>query len=205
MSYQLKCHKCGSKFEGTAAQWCRCDSATASLVCDQCGDCFCSAPAPYRAAAWVRAPRDLRESPERFRLQHTSPPPVTSRHPVVLIVDDDEAMRSLVACVVQELGYRAVVCGDPEQALNRAASDSVDVVLTDALMPKLDGRELCRQIKNRYGAEKKVIIMTSLYKRRFYRNEAISQFGADELVTKPLDFTHLGDVLAKLAPIESAA
>lgn len=205
MTYILKCHKCGSPFDGSASRWCVCDSATASLVCAKCGACFCNAPAPYRRKAWSEAPRELRESTNRFRIpaRRTNPSPAArrTRKPVVLIVDDDESIRSLVACVVESFGYRTIVCEDALQALDLAAPDYVDVVLTDALMPKLDGRELCRLLKKRHGPKKKVIVMTSLYRNRLFRNEAMSQFGADEYLTKPLDFDRLARILEAFAPL----
>jgi len=209
MTYILRCHKCSSPFDACAAPWCACDSGTASLVCAKCGACFCNAPAPYRRKAWSDAPRELRESVRRFRFpaRRTNPPAGAprSRKPVVLIVDDDESIRSLVACVIENLGYRTIVCEDALQALDLAAPEYVDVVLTDALMPKLDGRELCRLLKKRHGPEKKVIIMTSLYRKRLFRNEAMSQFGADEYLTKPLDFDRLARILADFAPLAGAA
>ena len=204
MTYVLRCHKCNSPFDACAATWCACDSGTASLMCAKCGACFCNAPSPYRRKAWSEAPRELRESTRRFRVPARRPPILgapRTRKPVVLIVDDDESIRSLVACVIESLGYRTIVCEDALQALDLAAPDYVDVVLTDALMPKLDGRELCRLLKKRHGPEKKVIVMTSLYRKRLFRNEAMNQFGADEYLTKPLDFDRLATILAAFAPL----
>lgn len=67
---------------------------------------------------------------------------------MVLIVDDDEAMRSIVACFVEQLGYSALAIGDAQEALRMAAMHRFDVVITDTLMPVLDGRELCRRLKS---------------------------------------------------------
>jgi CheY-like chemotaxis protein len=209
MTYVLKCHKCSSPFDACAAAWCACGSGTASLECAKCSACFCNAPAPYRRKAWSDAPRELRESVRRFRCPARCANPPTggprSRKPVVLIVDDDESIRSLVACVIENLGYRTIVCEDALQALSLAAAEYVDVVLTDALMPKLDGRELCRLIKQWHGTKKKVIVMTSLYRKRLFRNEAMNQFGADEYLTKPLDFDRLAQILAAFAPLAEIA
>ena len=85
-----------------------------------------------------------------------------------------------------------------------AAAKNVELILTDALMPKMDGREMCRRIKERFGAKKKVIVMTSVYKSRQSRSEAIDAFGADDFITKPLDFAHLAQVVTRLVPLEVA-
>jgi CheY-like chemotaxis protein len=212
MTYTLKCHKCKINFNALAAAWCSCFSKTASLVCAQCGACFCSAPAPFRRTAWESAPRALRESPQRFRVPVARVdrliPCVESadhRGPIVLVVDDDESMRSLVACVIEHLGYRTLATGDPIEGLALAAVANVELILTDALMPKMDGREMCRRIKERFGAKKKVVVMTSVYKSRQSRSEAIDAFGADDFITKPLDFAHLAKIVTELVPLKAEA
>src|SRR5258706_4701246 len=202
MGYMLTCHKCRFPFDAATASWCGCPSATASLVCGKCGACFCNALASYRRKAWTEAPGELRESPHRFRLQ-TQPPsrnaevPSPSKRPVVLIVDDDEAMRAFAACVIENLGYRVILSNDPYKGLDMAGAEYVDVILTDALMPKMDGREMCRLIKQ-WHPRKKVVVMSSLYRSRLYRAEALERFGADEFLTKPLDFERLAKILAEL-------
>jgi CheY-like chemotaxis protein len=209
MTYMLKCHKCKLSFDALRATWCSCFSATASLVCPKCGACFCKAPAPYRHEAWGNAPRRLRESPQRFRVPVARvdlavPHADASDHrgPIVLVVDDDESMRSLVACVIEHLGYRTLSAGDPIEGLALAAAENVELILTDALMPKMDGREMCRRIKERFGSKKKVVVMTSVYRSRQAHNEAIDSFGADDFITKPLDFAHLAKIVTQLVPLQ---
>jgi CheY-like chemotaxis protein len=212
MTCILRCHKCQTPFDALTAEWCDCFSTKASLECARCGACFCSAPAPYRRAAWENAPRELRESPHRFRVQvaradTVAPHAQTDAHggPIVLVVDDDESMRSLVACVIEHLGYRTLVTGDPLEGLLLAAARNVALVLTDALMPKMDGREMCRRIKELFGDKKKVVVMTSVYKSRRSRSEAMDAFGADDFITKPLDFAQLARLVAELVPFEATA
>lgn len=202
------CHKCRSPFDPETASWCSCDAVVRTLRCATCGNCFCSAPMPYKRQFWADAPRHLRESRYRFRAQlaaadlHIAHAPADVR-PVLLIVDDDEAMRSLVACFVEQLGYSALAMGDAREALAIAAIHPFDLVITDALMPSLDGRELCRRLKALPdGASKKVILMSSLYKSRRARLEAF-QFGIDEFLQKPLNFNELATVLGRFAPIVS--
>jgi len=200
------CYKCQSLFDPESASWCHCDVPLRTLRCATCGNCFCSAPMPYKRQFWAGVPRHLRESPYRFRTQLGTPVtpfdrrPMESR-PVLLIVDDDEAMRSIVACFVEQLGYSALAMGDAREALTMATIHPFDAVITDALMPSLDGRELCRRLKAMPdSATKKVILMSSLYKSRRARLEAF-QFGVDEFLEKPLNFNELATVLGRVAPI----
>ncbi|HEX7192229.1 MAG TPA: response regulator [Thermoanaerobaculia bacterium] len=198
------CFHCYSKFDETNPQWCDCVRPLRTLVCSGCRRCFCTAPLPYKGAFWAAAPRILREAPERFAHDGAGSRPQATDMPapVVLVVDDDEAMRSLIACRIRQIGYRVVTTGDPHHALMMARSREVAVVLTDALMPHMDGRELCLRIKTtEEGAEKKVVVMTSLYRARRYADEAVLRYSADAYITKPIDFTRLGELLAGLAPM----
>lgn len=198
------CFHCYAKFKLDHPKWCDCVRPMRTLVCPECHSCFCTVPLPYKRSFWAAAPRSLRESPERFahdsgRVPHARSTPTA---PVVLVVDDDEAIRSLIACRIRELGYRAVSTGDPHHALMMARSRDVAVVLTDALMPHMDGRELCRSLKaTEEGSSKKTIVMTSLYKSRKYADEAILHYSADAYITKPIDFSRLGELLADFAPL----
>jgi CheY-like chemotaxis protein len=71
-------------------------------------------------------------------------------------------------------------------------------VLTDALMPKLDGREMARQLKQDPETAKiKVVLMTALYKGIKYEHEARKAYRVDDYVTKPLDVEQLRAVLQK--------
>jgi CheY-like chemotaxis protein len=147
-----------------------------------------------------RDPRRFATTRNTFSSPSASAEQGVANAPLILIVDDDEACRSLVACFVESLGYRARVTSDPLEALRLAGDSDVKVVITDALMPKMDGRELCRQIKQAYGLSKKVILMTSLFKARRFQMEAFNQFRVDEYLLKPVDPRGLASVLARFAP-----
>lgn len=198
------CHHCYAKFDENNLKWCDCVRPSRTLVCPECKSCFCASPLPYKRDFWASVPRALREAPERFAHNGGAAACRTfdMPAPVVLVVDDDEAIRSLVACRIRQLGYRAVTTGDPHHGLMMARSREVAVVLTDALMPLMDGRELCLRIKGtEEGALKKVVVMTSLYRARRYADEAVLRYNADGYLTKPIDFARLSQVLGELAPI----
>jgi CheY-like chemotaxis protein len=108
----------------------------------------------------------------------------------VLIVDDDEEIRLIAEYSVQQMGYRTLSAANAEEAMSIVKDSRPDIVLTDALMPKIDGRQLCRLIKA-VDASIKVIIMSSLYKSSRYRVEALNTFRADEYLVKPINFEKL--------------
>jgi len=209
--YMTTCHSCGERFDAMGARWCECVAPLRTLRCSHCRDCFCRAPLPYKRRFWAKAPAALRQDSRRFFVQlHNTPAfagdrlrPLGVRRATALVVDDDEAMKSLVACYTEQLGYRTVTASDPMEALDLVQSHDVDVVITDALMPHMDGRELCRRIKSSpHGMDKKVIVMSSLYKSRAQQAEAVTRFGADAMIAKPIDLPALGNLLERFAPVE---
>ena len=208
--YPTACHACGERFDAMGARWCECVAPLRTLRCSHCDECFCRAPLPYKRKFWANAPTALRQDPRRFFVQlHNTPafagdrlPPLGVRRPTALIVDDDEAMKSLVACYTEQLGYRTLTASDPVDALQLIDNRNVEVVITDALMPRMDGRELCQRIKSSPDRlQMKVIVMSSLYKSRAQQSEAVTRFGADAMIAKPIDLPALASLLERLAPI----
>jgi len=112
----------------------------------------------------------------------------------ILIVDDDEDIRLIVEYSVQQMGYRTFTAANAEEALSLVKHSRPDIVLTDALMPKVDGRQLCRLIKAA-DVSIKVIVISSLYTSPAYRREALHVFQADAFLAKPIDFDELRRVL----------
>ena len=94
------------------------------------------------------------------------------------------------------LGYGLIVARNGTDGLALARSHRPDLVLTDALMPGLDGREMCRQLKTDAETRAiKVVVMTALYTAPRYQTEGIRHFQADQYVAKPLDVDQLDAIL----------
>lgn len=81
-------------------------------------------------------------------------PPESSSEPrrVVLVVDDEQGLRDLVCRTLQAEGYSTLEAGHGAEALEvmEAAPDAVHLVVTDVVMPGMDGRELGRRISQRW-------------------------------------------------------
>jgi two-component system, cell cycle response regulator len=81
----------------------------------------------------------------------------------VLLVEDDPALRRYLEIVLQRAGYDVFTAGDGLEAMKFLLSDSVDVVVTDALMPNLDGYELCRFVRSsKHLAHLPIILLSAL-------------------------------------------
>ena len=64
--------------------------------------------------------------------------------PTILVVDDEAAIVELLQAVLEDEGYEVVTAGDGREALVSLAANQVALVLSDVMMPRLDGRELAR-------------------------------------------------------------
>jgi two-component system, cell cycle sensor histidine kinase and response regulator CckA len=68
--------------------------------------------------------------------------------PVVLVVDDEQTVRDLVCRALRDDGYRTLEAGHGAEALNlvEESAEPIDLVITDVVMPGMDGRELGRRL-----------------------------------------------------------
>ena len=81
----------------------------------------------------------------------------------VLLVEDDPALRRYLEVVLQRAGYAVMTAGDGLEAMKILLTAHVDIVLTDALMPNLDGYELCRFVRNSdHLAHLPIILLSAL-------------------------------------------
>lgn len=102
--------------------------------------------------------------------------------PVLLVVDDDESNLEGLEGVFAKEGYRVLMARGGKEALERVRSEHVDVVLTDLMMPDMDGLDLLKSIKT-VSPETEVILMTA-YGTVARAVEAMKE-GAYDFVTKP--------------------
>ncbi len=200
--YVVACHKCQVPFDALQASWCSCLVSERTFACASCGSCFCKAPAAYKKKFWSAAPkamwdRKLRERNQEFE-PAPNPAPSDAPRPLVLLVDDEKDIQRVAIRIIEGLGYGVVLARDGAEGLELARLYQPDLVLSDALMPKLDGREMCRQIKeNPETAQIKVVVMTALYTSVKYQQEAYRAYKVDDYLSKPLDAELLRSVLDK--------
>ena len=105
----------------------------------------------------------------------------------ILIVDDEEGIRLSMQEFVTVSGFRTYTAASAEEALTLLEERQVDVVITDIMLPGMDGLELTDIIKKDYNID--VIVLTG-YSGDYSYEEAISK-GASDLVFKPVRFEEL--------------
>jgi two-component system, OmpR family, phosphate regulon response regulator PhoB len=108
----------------------------------------------------------------------------TSSRPLVLIVEDEAALMTMLRYNLEKQGFRVEEAGDGEEALSRITELKPDMVLLDWMLPHLSGIEVCRQIRRRPATRELPVIMITA---RSEDQDAVRGLntGADDYVTKP--------------------
>ena len=106
--------------------------------------------------------------------------------PLILIVDDSEANRDILARRLESSGYQLATAADGEEALELTRRLLPDLILLDVMMPKLDGLEVCRRLKNDASLPFIPIILVTA---RSDTRDVVRglDVGGDEYLTKPVD------------------
>lgn len=105
------------------------------------------------------------------------------RRPRILVVDDSITTRSLERSILEAHGYEVRIAVDGVQALEQLRAEPADLVITDVVMPRMDGLDLLRHIKNDSDiAHVPVIVVTSMEKREDL--ERGLSLGADAYIVK---------------------
>ena len=108
----------------------------------------------------------------------------------ILVVDDDEIVRELLAANLEKAGHSVSVAGDGEEALEMLRAGSFRLVVSDWIMPGMSGPELCQAIRSRhYGRYIYVIVVTS----HNATNDIVAalEAGADDFIAKPVQAAEL--------------
>lgn len=202
VSYFVRCASCKEAFETLDADWCSCVTEERTLVCPMCHSCFCRSPQQYKADFWADAPqvlwdRRMAEHEDNFELK-PNPLPYEVKRPMVLVIDDSRDLLRIAKHIIASLGYGAIHASTGEEGLELARMYLPNLIITDSLLPKMDGREMCRRLKESQDtAGIKIAVTTALYTQSKYRSEAFRTFHVDEYLNKPLSFPELHGLLQK--------
>ncbi len=107
---------------------------------------------------------------------------------IVLVVDDDELVRKTLKVLITVLGYQCLSASDGVEAITILESNPCDIVLTDVIMPNMDGLELLQHINENFP-DIGVIIATGYSERASYAD--VIKAGAIDFIKKPIDQAEL--------------
>ena len=125
----------------------------------------------------------------------------------ILVVDDDPAILRLLSTNLKARGYDVITATDGEEALETVQKDFIDLIILDIMMPKVDGVQVCRRIRE--WSNIPIIILSA----RGDEKDKVKclELGADDYLTKPFGiaelmarvktaFRHRGDAAAAPGP-----
>ena len=118
----------------------------------------------------------------------------------ILVVDDDEALRSVLEETLVSLNYQVTAASDGEDAMNKLRICNYDLVITDIRMPKMDGKELLKEVKN-LSPKMPVIIITGY--PASYSQQWVMEEGADGYLTKPFHIDKIDKLIRELTSEKS--
>jgi len=110
--------------------------------------------------------------------------------PYILVMEDEDALATLLSYNLEKEGYKVVVASDGEEGMLQIDERLPDLVLLDWMLPKLSGIEVCRRIRGRSETRNLPIIMLTARGEESDRVRGLDT-GADDYLTKPFSMTEL--------------
>jgi CheY-like chemotaxis protein len=115
----------------------------------------------------------------------------------ILVVDDELFMLRLIQVILERDGYSMIQARSGEEALDAVDRERPDLVILDAMMPKMDGLTALRVMKERPETRSIPVILLTANPHKFPR-ELAESFGATVFLTKPFSPTQLLDEIRRL-------
>ena len=121
----------------------------------------------------------------------------------ILIIEDNKDNREILLEFLSAYGFDVAGAADGKEGLDNFIIEKPDLVLSDVLLPKVNGFGVCQTIKESPDRVP-VILMSALYKTHALQSEAKEKYGADEYILKPLNLVNLATTICTLLGISKA-
>lgn len=118
----------------------------------------------------------------------------------VLVIDDEPGVARMIKLMLDDVGYRVVLASGGRGAIENLIRESVDLVITDILMPEIEGIELIRHIKEAHPTVRVIAISGGGQSRNPDFLRFAQRLGADATLPKPFRREELLAVVAKILP-----
>lgn len=151
-----------------------------------------AAPALLASVAWWGAPNDRPISGVCANSASDEGPAHGSKGATLLVVDDAQHLCQAISAGLRSLGYSVVTAADGREALEAASAHDVDLVLTDLVMPRMDGHELLYELRAGYPGVSVVAMTGHVAATRMGELRAA---GFDDALAKPFSMGELGNRL----------
>jgi len=113
------------------------------------------------------------------------PPEIDQAKPIILIAEDNKDLQEFIISIFEE-DYNVISAEDGETGLALANETIPDIIVSDILMPGMDGKKLCKAIKQDFKTSHIPVILLTALSSKAHEKEGILA-GADEYITKPFD------------------
>jgi CheY-like chemotaxis protein len=112
----------------------------------------------------------------------------------ILIVEDEQAIAEMLAAILVEADYRVVIAGDGQEALTKLETASPDLILSDIMMPIMDGRALSRKLQ----AHPTYRLIPTVLMSAAYDSIRLSDGSPARFLRKPFELEELLDMLSDI-------
>lgn len=157
---------------------------------------------------WPRADKSLRRQIESIKRQKIVNKKVVSLSDFrelkqridtrsILVVDDDEIMRSALKRILENEGYKVILAVDGLELSKILETSRLDMILLDVNLPWVDGYELCRLIKDHHSLKEVPLVLVSARKSKEDIQAGLDA-GCDDYVTKPFDIDYMTGVINRM-------
>ena len=118
----------------------------------------------------------------------------------ILIIDDEKEMVVLLQMRLEAADYEILVSNDGQEGLDKARAEKPDLILLDIMIPKMNGYQVCRELKIDNGTKRIPVVMLTAKAQesdKFWGKEV----GADDYVTKPFEASELLEKIRELLEV----
>lgn len=123
----------------------------------------------------------------------------TEQH--VLIIEDDRVTALVISEYLSAHGYRTTVASNGQEGVERFEEDRPDLVLCDALLPRVNGFDACTAMRNTtFGGVVPIVMMSAYYRSHRQAMDQVPELDVDGFLVKPFDLDILLDRVAALLP-----
>ena len=116
----------------------------------------------------------------------------------ILVIDDDDQMRTLLRQVMEWAGYEVIEAGDGREGMQLQRKQPADLVITDLIMPEQEGLETITTLKKEYPGIKIIAISGGGRIGPEAYLPAAQELGADKVFSKPFDVRELAETVKEL-------
>lgn len=121
--------------------------------------------------------------------------------PIVLVVDDERDVLNVFSEMLKLIGFRVYAVDNTADALNMMNESKFDLIITDLIMPDMNGLDFIKQLRKR-GNNAPVVITSGLNPKKVMIN--LDEYGISEYIVKPFTINDIKQKLSKLMQIQPA-